>query len=75
MSTEIANGVIDRSGMRITENRMILFSFDFQDEISYDVFTSSPCFIVTGSNSAFSNSGWNRVILLCSCYFQSGISS
>ena len=55
--------------MRITENRMILFSFDFQDEISYDVFTSSPCFIVIGSNSAFSNSGWNRVILLCSCYF------
>ena len=59
--------------MRITENRMILFSFDFQDEISYDVFTSSPCFIVIGSNLAFSNFGWNRVILLCSCYFHSGI--
>ena len=43
--------------MRITENRMILFSFDFQDEISYDVFTSSPCFIVMGSNSAVYKSG------------------
>ena len=63
VSTEITNSVIDRY-MRITENRMILFSFDFQDEILYDVFTSSPCFIVIGSSSAFSNSGWNRVILL-----------
>ena len=59
--------------MRITENRMILFSFDFQDEISYDVFTSSPSFIVFGSNSAFSNSGCKSVILLCSFYFHSGI--
>lgn len=33
--------------MRITENRMILFSFNFQDEILYDVFTSSLALLLS----------------------------
>ena len=65
VSTEITNSIIDRfSYMRITENHMILFSFDLQDEILYDVFTSSPCFIGIGSSSAFPNCGSNRVTSL-----------
>ena len=65
VSTEITNSVIDRLSMRITENRMILFSFHFQDEISYDVFTSLPLVLsLSVSIRPFLDSGWNCVIFL-----------